>query len=142
MSWHTLPTKTTTHYTCWHYHAHIIAPIELIVNYEVKSLYLLKKVFSKTPATPCTKPRSPALTLHRRFPAPHQNKQTASPDPTKKTTMTNQPKTQRMPNLELGERSSALFFLPENTRRTKSTWQINTAPAVSPHSAATSLSKE
>ena len=66
MSWHTPHTKTTTRFAPWHYHAHIVAPIELILNYEVKTLYLLKTTFPKKPAAPSSKPRSPALTAHRR----------------------------------------------------------------------------
>ena len=52
MSWHTQNTQTTTHHTPWRYHAHIVAPIELILNYEVKTLYLLKTTFAKKPKHP------------------------------------------------------------------------------------------
>jgi len=52
MSWHTLSTKTTTFYPAWYYHAHIIVPMELILNYEVRTLYLLKTSFAKKPKHP------------------------------------------------------------------------------------------
>ncbi len=68
MSWHTSPTKTTTHFTQWHYHAHMVAPIELILNYEVKSLYLLKTTFPKKSASTTHKPRSPSHTGQRHSP--------------------------------------------------------------------------
>jgi hypothetical protein len=67
MSWHTLHTKTTTHYANWSYHAHIIAPIELILNYEVRSLYLLKGSVFKTPKACFNKPRSAGLIGNRRI---------------------------------------------------------------------------
>ena len=74
MSWHTLHTKTTTHYANWHYHAHIVAPIELFLNYELKSLYLLKTSFSKTPEAPFNMTRSAGLSVHRRFHIPYRTK--------------------------------------------------------------------
>jgi hypothetical protein len=74
MSWHTLHTKTTTHYANWHYHAHIIAPIELILNYEIRSLYLLKGSLCKMPEALYNKPRSADLTVHRRFHTPNRTK--------------------------------------------------------------------
>lgn len=52
MSWHTIHNKTSTHFDNWHYYAHIVAPLELLINFDVKYLYLLETCFIKKPKHP------------------------------------------------------------------------------------------
>ena len=116
MSWHTQNTQTTTQQSSWHYHAHMVAPIELILNYEVKSLYLLKTTFPKKPAAPSSKPRSPALTLHRRFPRHTKPKDgTARPNPKNNNDQPNKnPTDAQSPNR--GTLPAPCFLLPAHPR--------------------------
>jgi hypothetical protein len=51
MSWHTNPTKTTT-YNIFYYQSHLVIPIELVLNYELINLYLLKTSFIQKPKHP------------------------------------------------------------------------------------------
>ena len=64
MAWHTLFTKTTTIPSCWYYHVHIVAPLALILNYQLNNLYLLEKEYSKKPPNRCDKPRNRSASLH------------------------------------------------------------------------------
>lgn len=65
MAWHTLITKTTTIPSCWYYQAHIVVPLELILNYRLDKLYLMETTFSKTLNKNCNKSpnQGPALTV-------------------------------------------------------------------------------
>jgi hypothetical protein len=51
MSWHTNQTKTTT-YNIFYYQSHLVIPIELVLNYELINLYLLKTSFIQKPKHP------------------------------------------------------------------------------------------